>query len=124
MLRLCMAWHHSGAVPGEVIWLGHVLAPRYPPGLRLGNSDTRIRGMNIAANEAREYLKRLGKARGWPAHIARLVDANLSLMAQRIMAQVRRAERRGEAAEAERLFEKGMREVGTVSAKEYLSRGH
>lgn len=92
--------------------------------LRLGDLDTRIRGMNIAAAAAREYFKHVGKARVWPAHIARLVDANLSLMGQRIMAQVRKAERKGAPEEAERIFAEGMREVGTASAKEYLSKSH
>ena len=92
--------------------------------LRLGDRDTRIRGMNIAAAAAREYLNEAGKPRVWPAHVARLVDANLSLMGQRIMVRVRKAERDGKPQEAERIFTEGMRQVGTASAKEYLSKGH
>jgi len=91
--------------------------------LRLGDRKIRIRGMNIAAAAACEYLKEAGKPRVWPAHVARLVDANLSLMGQRIMARVRKAERGGNSQEAERIFAEGMREVGMVSAKEYLSKG-
>ena len=48
-------------------------AQRRPPrnggsrALRLGDLDTRIRGMNIAAASTREYLKQAGKPRVWPA---------------------------------------------------------
>jgi hypothetical protein len=58
----------------------------------------------------------------WPAHVARLVDANLSLMGQRIMARVRRLERAGEASEAERAFHEGLRKVGVAAAREFLGR--
>jgi hypothetical protein len=92
-------------------------------GLRLSDRETRIRGMNIAAGAALEYLKEAEKPRVWPAHVARLVDANLSLMGQRIMARVRKAEREGKPQEAERIFAEGMRQVGTSSAKEYLNKG-
>jgi hypothetical protein len=91
--------------------------------LRLGDLDTRIRAMNIAAEAAREYLKRAGKPRVWPAHVARLVDANLSLMGQRIMARVRKLERAGNAREAEEAFREGMAEVGVAAAKELLTSG-
>ena len=92
--------------------------------LRLGDLDTRIRGMNIAAAAAREYLRRSGKARVWPAHLARLVDANTSLMGQRIMVRVRKFERAGEVLEAERAFQEGMKKVGVSAAKEFLSQGN
>src|SRR5690242_11365631 len=83
--------------------------------LRLKDRDTRIRGMNIAAKAAREYIEWAGrKERPWPAHVARLVDANLSLMGQRIMAKVRRLERAGKADEAEEAFRQGMQDVGIV----------
>jgi hypothetical protein len=92
--------------------------------LRLKDRDTRIRGMNIAAKAAREYIERAGrKERPWPARVARLVDANLSLMGQRIMARVRRYEREGKRESAEKAFEEGMREVGLMAAKEFLSKG-
>jgi hypothetical protein len=92
--------------------------------LRLGDLDTRIRGMNIAAAAAREYLKHAGRARVWPAHVARLVDANLSLMGQRIMARVRKIERAGRTDEAESAFREGMKEVGVAAAKEFLAEGN
>ena len=86
--------------------------------LRLNDRDTRIRGMNMAAATAREYLKKMVKGRPWPGRIARLVDANLSLMGQRIM--VRRA---GQTDEAEQAFRDGMKQVGVVAAKELLAKG-
>jgi hypothetical protein len=58
--------------------------------LRLGDRDVRIRGMNIAAQAAREYLKQAGKIHAWSGRIARLVYANLSLISQRIMIRVRK----------------------------------
>ncbi|MGH9343360.1 MAG: hypothetical protein ACRD19_06335 [Terriglobia bacterium] len=91
--------------------------------LRLGDTATRIRGMNIAAAAAREYLKEAGRPRTWPGHVARLVDANLSLLGQRIMARVRKIERSGNAGRAEQAFCEGMREVGIAAAKEYLGSG-
>ncbi len=51
--------------------------------------------MNIAAAVAREYLKQVARPRIWPAYVARLVEANLSLMGQRIMALIRKIERGG-----------------------------
>jgi hypothetical protein len=91
--------------------------------LRLSDRDTRIKGMNIAAAAAREYLKKMGQSRPWPGRVARLVDANLSLMGQRIMIRVRRYEREGKRESAERAFHDGMREVGIASAKEFLTKG-
>lgn len=91
--------------------------------LRLANRDTRIRGMNIAAEAAREYLKQAGKPRVWPGRVARLIDANLSLMGQRIMVRVRSFERAGQPEEAERAFRQGMKEIGMAVAKELLARG-
>ena len=73
--------------------------------LRLGDLDTQIRGMNVAASAARAYLKEAGKSRVGPAHIARLIDANLSLMGQRVMTRVRKFERTGRPDEAERTFQ-------------------
>lgn len=92
--------------------------------LRLGDLNTRIRGMNIAAAAAREYLKQAGKPRVWPAQIARLIDANLSLMGSRIMARVRRVERVGNPLDAEETFREAMQQVGIAAAKEYLSEGN
>lgn len=43
--------------------------------------DMPIRGMNIAASGSAR-VKRAGKAQVWSAHVARLVDANLSLMGE------------------------------------------
>jgi hypothetical protein len=79
--------------------------------------------MNVAASAARAYLKEAGKSRVWPAHIARLIDANLSLMGQRVMTRVRKFERTGRPDEAERTFQKGMKEIGIATAKEYLAKG-
>ncbi len=99
-------------------------AQRKAARLRLGDRKTRIRAMNIAAGAAREYLKQAGKPHVWPAHVARFVDANLSLMGQRIMARVRNLESDESEDEAEKAFLEGMREVGLAAAKEYLSGGH
>jgi hypothetical protein len=82
------------------------------------------RGMNIAADAAREYIKQAGRTeRPWPAHVARLVDANLSLMGQRIITRVRRLERDGKPEQAEVAFHKGMQAVGIAAAEEYLTNG-
>jgi hypothetical protein len=95
-----------------------------PELLRLTNRQTRIRGMNIAAAAAREYLKKTDKPRPWPAHLARLIDANLSLMGQQIMARVRRFERVEKAEAAEDAFCAGMRSVGLAAAKELITEGN
>jgi hypothetical protein len=89
--------------------------------LRLGDLDTRIRGINIAVAAAREYLKEYGRPRVLTGHVARLVDANLSLMGQRIMARVRRLEREGLRDEAESAFREGMESVGLAAAKEFTT---
>ncbi len=90
--------------------------------LRLGDLDTRIRGMNIAAAVAREYLKAYGRPRVLAGHVARLVDSNLSLMGQRIMARVRKLEREGRRDEAESAFREGMESVGLAAAKEFVAK--
>jgi hypothetical protein len=88
--------------------------------IRLSDRDTRIRGLNIAAAAARQYLKGAGKPQVWPGRVSRLVDANLSLMGQRIMARVRRLGRAGKTDEAEQAFSEGMKAVGIAAAKEFL----
>ena len=79
--------------------------------------------MNIAAEAARHYLEQAGKTRAWPGRVARLVDANLSLMSQRIMIRVQKFERIGQAEQAERAFRDGMHKVGVATAKELLGKG-
>ena len=59
--------------------------------LRLTDRDTRIRGMNMAAAATREDLKQARKSHVWPRYVARLVDANPSLMVR-----VRSFERAGQ----------------------------
>jgi hypothetical protein len=44
-------------------------------------------------------------------------------MGQRIMARVRRYQRKGEVENAERAFCEGMKEVGIAAAKECLAQG-
>jgi hypothetical protein len=76
-------------------------------GLRLRDQKTRIRGMNVAMEAAREYLKASGRPRFWPGKLARLVDANLRLSGQHIIVRVMRLERAGDQDGAERLFSGG-----------------
>ena len=91
--------------------------------LRFGDLDTRIRGMNIPASAAREYLKHTGMPRVWPVQVTRLVDVSLSLRGQRIMARVRKFERAGEDDEAERALSEGMKQVSLAAAREPMSEG-
>lgn len=79
--------------------------------------------MNLAVEAARNYLKRHGESRAWPGRIARSVDANLSLMGQRIMIRVRKFEHAGQTDEAEQAFCDGMKQVGVAAAKELLAKG-
>jgi hypothetical protein len=89
---------------------------------QLGDLDTCIRGINIAVATARKYLKEYGRPRVLTGHIARLVDANLSLMGQRIIVRVRKLEHEGHRGEAEHAFRDGMESVGLAAAKEFVAK--
>jgi len=113
----------AGEMPrGLAAFRYHRPKGRTDTALRLRDNKTRIRGMNIAMEAAREFLKASGKPSFWPGKLARLIDANLSLAGQRIIVRVTRLERSGDQAGAERVFEQEMQKVGMAAAREFLSR--